>query len=301
MKIQNKTKTVTTIFAALAIGLLMSVPATVLPNVSAQPPSSTNPPLPPQVLGCYHYTTSTEWQKIPCATPDELEQIRMHPPTEGNNYVIYGVNATGSTSTFGKTDVQFSQFSGETDSLKGTNTWSIQTNTNYFPGNNGLNDWVQFVYQNSPNGYRNNFCTWQITNVTGTANYNMQCVTSGLPSVQTLSSSYEAYTSGTYLSGDLTGEFCISGGSQCWGVVTVDSYGLAAHWISTEGTILGHSDRSTATFTDPTTETTTVTSTPETSMQEDTADVTGEMNNLSYTSHSWSCSSTCTDTSSSHY
>jgi hypothetical protein len=299
----NKTKTMTTIIGALVIGLIMSSPVALLPNVNAQTLSYRDHPLPPQVQGCYHYTNTTGWKNISCATEDELKQIRAHPPMEGNTYGIYGVTALNTKVTFGKVDVKFTQYSGESDSKKGTNTWSIQTNTNYFNGNNGQKDWVQFVYQNSPNSsYRNNFCTWQVVDVQpGPADFsNVHCVTSGLPPTQTLSSSYEAYTTGSYLSGSITGEFCINSGAQCWGVVTTDSYNLHSNWVDTSGTILGHSDLSVANFVSPTTETTTVTSTPETSMQEDPDTTTGEENNLSYTTHSWACNPTCTDTSTSH-
>ncbi|MDG6928630.1 MAG: hypothetical protein JRN29_01100, partial [Nitrososphaerota archaeon] len=85
-------------------------------------------------------------------------------------------------------NIGFSKFSGESDSSQGGNDWSIQLNTNFFPGSNGDTDWVQFVEQNYPTylyffGYAT-FCIWQV-DVT-TQSYPNTCVGT---SIQTLSSS----------------------------------------------------------------------------------------------------------------
>lgn len=302
----NKTKITTAIISALAVGIIMLLPLTTFPTVNAQTTPSQNHPLPPNAVGCYVYTPSTGWATTQCAAEDQLKSIRKNHPSEGDGstYGVYGLRASGTTVNFGETDVKFSAYtSPENDLTYGTNYWSIQTNTNFFSGSNGLTDWDQFVYQNDPgNSSQNDICIWQITGAnTKNPNFNnIHCVGTNLPPAQTLSSSYEAYTYGYYNSSNLTGEFCTYSPSfKCWSVVTADSYGLGSHWTDTSGTILGLANGSIADFTHTTTETTTVTSDPESSASGYTDGNAAEQNNLSYSSTSTACSPTCTATSSS--
>lgn len=64
----------------VSISDILQIPNKTSPNVSAQISPSTNPPLPPQINGCYNYSQPKGWQKIPCASAAELNQIILNHP-----------------------------------------------------------------------------------------------------------------------------------------------------------------------------------------------------------------------------
>ena len=150
----------------------------------------------------------------------------------------------------------FSQFSGESDSQYGSNDWSIQLNSNYFTGNNGHQDAVQFIEFNYPSrcwgacGYAQ-VCIQQWDATTGTLDRN-QCMGTNQ---QGLNNGYSATEYG-YLSQSggtnyVNAQFCDNTG-KCWGTVDTDVNGLAGRWSDASGTILGLANGSTANFSHPT-------------------------------------------------
>lgn len=287
MKIQNnKTKTATSIISAIVIGLIMSSPVTVLPNVNAQTTPFVVPHM-PNAIGCYHYAKETGWKSVGCLSPDELKKVRH--PNEGASDGVYGEDASG-TQSFGETDVKFATYNGETDNKTNTsNTWSIQTNTNQWLIS-GITWQVQFTEENYPGVSSNEVaCVWQIE-VAPTPNYtDHQCVS--VPQ-QTLSSSFEGNVQGTVQSGDnLQAEYCNVSISQCYGVITGDRHQLNTNWTRNSGTILGEGNSSQAVFVSPTSETTKVLTGPATSVSTITDKSTQETNNLTYGTPSTSCSS----------
>lgn len=217
------------------------------------------PPPPTDGAGCHTYIVSDAaagWQSIACApqTPSPPH------PMEGGGYGIEGVYGGPSSTYYGQVTVDFSQFTGESDSSEGNNDWSIQVNTNQWVGSNGYTDEVQFTEQNYPTyltffGYAE-ACVWEV--VVTTQLYAHFCVST---SIQSLSSSFDNYVFGyIYTSGGTTYlevEYC-QVGTQCWSDSTPDGYGLYGNWQTVDGTILGEGNGSTADFTSPTSLTATV-------------------------------------------
>src|SRR5260370_13251262 len=120
----------------------------------------------PRQVGCYHYANSI-WESTPCLTTELSAGLPA--PTEGG---VIGVHGGGGDGREADVHLQFSQFSGASDSHSGPNVFSIQLNTNYFARNNGHTDWVQFVEQNWPNrwgifGGWAGLCIWQNDVTTG--------------------------------------------------------------------------------------------------------------------------------------
>jgi hypothetical protein len=107
------------------------------------------PPMPNKV-GCYEYTHDL-WVSMPCLSPEKAASLPR--PNEGGGFGVEGVRGGANILNALHVGVTFTQFSGESDSQYGSNDWSIQANTNYFAGNNGHNDWVQFVEANWPTRY----------------------------------------------------------------------------------------------------------------------------------------------------
>jgi hypothetical protein len=179
----------------LPIILLLATLFVNVPIIYASPGATPTPPKipsPPDVLGCATYTQATGWRAIPCiSNPGKSTLLN---PTEGGSATsnpIYGVSISASNANMGVVWLSFTTYSGEHDTLWGNNAYGVQTNTNYFTGNNGQTDWVQFVIQSSPNtinGY-NPFergCIWNI-DVT-TSSYVPTCVSMN---IESLTSSYE--------------------------------------------------------------------------------------------------------------
>jgi len=195
------------------------------------------------------------WLSIPCLSPEMAALLPR--PNEGGSFGVEGVGGGNNIRNAENLAVYFSQFSGESDSKKGSNDWSIQANTNFFTGNNGHTDLVQFVEQNWPNRYWPfggwaGFCIWQVDVTTQT--YPNKCVNTDQ---QGLSSSYQGgvYTWLSQSGGTnyLNGEFCnLNGSPHCWLVVDTDNQGLTGRWSDGAGTILGLGEASQANFNTPT-------------------------------------------------
>jgi hypothetical protein len=85
-----------------------------------------------------------------------------------------GARGSGSTALDGSYafDLGINNSSGsETDTTYGSNAWSVQDNTNFFKGNNGHTDWVQFVFQYFGSGTPQT-CIWQIDVTVARATHN---------------------------------------------------------------------------------------------------------------------------------
>jgi len=296
----------------LAILMLISVAAKdTLPSDGVVAPLSLNmganksgnifnrdaPPL-PTMVGCFLLVHSS-WVAVPCLSPEEA--AKLPPLMEGGNYGVKGVSSSTISGSKvlveGDIDIQFSQFSGESDSIYGASDWSVQDNTNQFSGANGDTYAVQFAEQNcgsqncGASGSANaSLCIWQV-DVT-TQNYSDRlCVGTN---IQTLSSNYHVSVSG-YLSQSggvyyLDSQFC-DPIFNCWGVVNTDNKGLIGNWFGASGTILGYGGGSTADFTSPTSLSTKVFVDAYSPFYAQSTNVveTAEMNNLNAGTPSLSC------------
>lgn len=290
----NKYK-ITIEMLAISTAALLFVPliANAAPNENGNGPPSQIPP-PPPGLGCNHYTPQKGWKSVECM-PEELVIAQGIIPMEGGSYGVKGGHATTSVLNQGKVAVSFTTFNGVSDNFYGTNAWSIQSNTNYFTGNNGHTDSVQFVFQNNPGGNWARNCVWN--NDVQTQTYTPTCVAT---TIQTLSTGNVKYVQGISNPTTLTSIYCT--GTTCWSVTASDLYGLRNKWSDASGTILGIGNASTANFVSPTNESTTITASASQSftMNIVTTFVTAEKNNLNYGTPTKSCgSSSCTITVSS--
>src|SRR5207302_1845171 len=151
------------VLLGLAIWLLISVAAKdTLPSDAEVAPLSFNMgankggnilnkdalPL-PTMIGCFLLVHSS-WVAVPCLSREEA--AKLPPLMEGGNYGVKGVSSSTISGSKilveGDMHIQFSQFSGESDSIYGRNDWSVQDNTNQFSGTNGDTYAVQFGQQN---------------------------------------------------------------------------------------------------------------------------------------------------------
>lgn len=293
----------TTLFSALILTLMVplsgiNVVDATNENASPKMPDTRSEiPSAPDVLGCYYYPNEiTGWINVPCRTEEEMRDIAR--PVIGGSSGVHGVRDSASaTQSYGLVDVQFSTFSGETDSVTGTSAWSIQTNTNQWQIG-GTGNWyiVQFTEQNDPaNSINRVACVWQIN--VSTQTYTPTCI--AVPT-QTLSSTYHGSVEGKVLTnGNLQTQYCnIGGNTQCWVVTAADTNQLGNYWRDTSGTILGLGSSSSANFVSPTSVTTQVKTGPATAATTLTDYSTAEQNNLNYGTSNTSCAfSICTRTS----
>ncbi|GEM_PF-6479846 len=291
----NKSKTVTTIIAALVIASVLSTPTTLIPYANAQPkPYQIAPPM-PDAIGCYHFTKVTGWQKIACASEEQLRMAGLYPPTEGGSSKLQALIQT-SNPTFGETEVKFSTYNGETDSgTQTSNTWSIQLNTNQWTLSNGNSYETQFTEQNQPNSALEEACVWQIKTNSPQDYSDKHCVS--VPQ-QTLSSTFAGNVQGYVTSSDsLEAEYCDESINQCYGVITTDDFQTKTNWFDSSGQILGVGGSSSANFVSSAQETTSIWDSPETSTQQNLQQSTNESNNLNWGPVNWSCNGgTCTET-----
>jgi hypothetical protein len=208
-------------------------------------------PSEPREVGCYHYANGS-WGSTPCLSPGPSAELPK--PNEGGGWGVVGVHGGGGDGREADVHLQFSQFSGESDSQYGSNDFSIQLNTNFFAGNNGHTDWVQFVEQNWPNRYGifggwAGLCIWQ-NDVTTQDYSDHTCVNTNQ---EGLNNNYYATVWGwvdiTY--GRLNTQFC-DNANNCWSVVQNDHKGLIGRWTDSSGQILGMGNGSQANFNHPT-------------------------------------------------
>lgn len=293
---------------SVIVGLLTMSPLTITPIANAQSAAvaQMKAAIEPQptVNGCYHWTKTTGWQKTSCISEEEFAKHPLALPTEGGSPTsnpVYGVSTTSTKPTWGEVDVKFTQYSGESDSGTLTsNTWGIQTNTNTWNRSSDNHKmWVQFTEQNQPpSGYKA-VCIWQFDLTAYPLNPHKLCADN--KDYSTLSSSFEGFVTGYVVSSSsLRSTYCNVTTGACTSVVDTNLYDLGSNWTGVSGTILGFGFGSTATFTHPTQETTTVEASTESSGATWSSYDTNEINNLGYGSTSTSCTSgTCSMTSSS--
>lgn len=203
-------------------------------------------PTPPSAVGCYVYNNSIQaWKSVVCMTGETGPGSEV--PTEGGSSGLYGVGATSSIeSAWG--DASVSTFSGESDSVNGSNSYSVQLNTNIWQ-TSGVVYWDQFTIQNAPTTHHLfRTCIWQID--VSTASYGYDCVP--YPSTS-LFDGYFTIFNATVKSGDINFEMELYNGSYSYySVSQSDEYGLASHWVNATGpAILGVASGSTADFTSP--------------------------------------------------
>ena len=145
-------------------------------------------------------------------------------------------------------------FGSETDSKLGDGAYSIQLNTNFFFGNNGQTDWVQFVYQAIPKDDRSFFCVWNVD--IQTQDYDPTCMDPGVVNLSEKPTiwvpQWESYIIGSWTAnGNLIGCGWLNGHHGFVCVVAPDKYGLATStigWVDASGGIMGSGDSSLATF-----------------------------------------------------
>lgn len=233
-------------------------------------------------VGAYEQINYGPWIKL--NVTETSGPFNASTPMEGNNYGVEGANMENFGGiTDADLEVSFSTFSGEHDSniLRGDNSWSIQLNTNYFDGNNGQTDWVQFVYQNKLFGLLGDYSQFGIWNVdVTTQTYHSVTVSVGANHIST-SETYEI--DATDYNGELTTILTLdysNGDVYNYYEYASDQYGLSGHWSEVSGTILGAGGGSTAEFTSPTAKTTTVIAGPSSNPYPGLDVVTGEQNNL---------------------
>lgn len=119
--------------------------------------------------GAYERINYGPWFKINAVSGSG--PISATVPMEGNTYGVEGGNASNNGINDAVVQVSFSNLaSGESDNIWGSNAWSVQLNSNFFTGSNGLGDWIQFVLQNnlynsSPTQRFARFGIWNMTNV----------------------------------------------------------------------------------------------------------------------------------------
>ena len=235
-------------------------------------------------VGCYYLKPGDEvWQSVACVPPSEARKL----PREQADPTLFAASngnlapaTTRATSLWeGYVDVVFfNKFSGETDpGWQSNDSWSIQANTNFFTGNNGDTDWVQFVYTNAQPGPPNvlpsvlpTLCVDQEDMNQGNSPnaVQQQCVNTTL---QTLSSNFAGYVSATtsgpffpcpiwrlrHCPADytLTTIFTAwqgNAGVGSWAVTAPDLNGLSTRWNQISGTIVGTALGTEAVFTSPT-------------------------------------------------
>jgi hypothetical protein len=154
-------------------------PQAVPGNVPSPRTQSPKAPPPPRQPGCYLYS-SNQWVSSPCLSSAAVLQQGPPPRVAVGNappgITFAGAQGSGATALDGSYvfDLGINDSSGsETDTSFGSNAWSLQDNTNVFAGNNGHNDWVQFVFQYFGSGTPNT-CIWQIDVTVANATHNKE-------------------------------------------------------------------------------------------------------------------------------
>jgi hypothetical protein len=230
----------------------------------AAPPSvfSGNVPPSPTAVGCYRYGQAA-WQSGTCLSSEDRLKFGKYPGAFlGINSNAGGGGGSGTLLTYGILMVNFNEYQGETDSQSGSGAYSVQLNTNFFNGNNGHLDWVQFVYQNfcgntcagGDNNGISSLCIWNVdvtvARATNNKNgYSTNCSIQGDPGDVGLTGNYEAIIEvWVAANGNLVMYAFINGRGGLLSVVAPDQYGLAPNWVQASGGIMGAGGGSTAQF-----------------------------------------------------
>ena len=147
-------------------------------------------------------------------------------------------------------------FGSDSDSTFGDGAYSVQLNTNFFPGNNGHSAWVQFVYQDfcgksAGCGDASRLCIWNIDITTD--QYAPTCVGPGAVRLSSAgfapvgSQTWETVIAGWVASNGNLGMVALLNGG-IYSVVAPDQYGLASDWDEASGGIMGAGGGSAAAF-----------------------------------------------------
>jgi hypothetical protein len=213
--------------------------------------------LPTPGIGCWVATyPNVAWQLAPCSS------FKPGPETVGNGYddsadsINYNIaDATGSfTSESG--------FSSESDSIKGTNWYSLQANSQTFSttyGGKSTTGWEQFAFINQGTsagyafiqywmlGYHSSYgnCPAGWIQSSGDCYENSNTVSTGYENPAYLNK----YTlTGSVSSGSDTSKFCDSNKGKCYSVSGSDSLNLVNNWWDTEFNVFGYGVGSQANF-----------------------------------------------------
>lgn len=247
-------------------------------------------PSPPAGYGAWESINGGPWFK-----QNNTLSVRTGPSnanasimTEGDSSLVEGAFGGNGVLTNAVETVSLPQFSGEKDSKWGTNAWSVQLNTNYFIGNNGQTDSVQFGFQNNLYTnyiiYKAHYSQFVISANDVQSNPQIYNVDSISIPIQTLSTALQIEIDANSNGGNLNAQLYIttSSGYTTWSISEPQVYGLSGHWSSVSGTILGAGSSSTAEFTSPTHVTTQIVASAPSSWSPyySSNDVTLEQNNL---------------------
>ena len=215
----------------------------------------------PTVVGCYGYSQGG-WETVSCLSQEEIQSWGGYPgpflgiiSTQGGK-LIAGPQPGKTPIRSGIVTVGVRNFGAVSDSIYGSGAYSVQLNTNWFPGNNGDNAWVQFVYQDfcgsDPHcGHNSRVGIWNIDVTTDT--YNCTCISVG--SVRLSSAGFAPTGSQTWQTviqgwiasnGNLAMVAYLNG--VVFSIVAPDMYGLASGWDEASGGIMGAGGASNATF-----------------------------------------------------
>jgi len=240
------------------------------PLATAQPPQKL--PAPPRTRGCYT-GTRTGWKPVAC-TPQGSLRSEFEVPDPTIQSVANGGLSQAIPFQFGEVEAVFANFGSVNDSKHGSNTLSVQANTNFFTGPNGHDDWVQFVVQTLGSGTApgSAICIWNF-DVTqyrkDRTGYSATCVGGGTASFNQpkRSGDYQRFdfaTVGGSVFNDVNGAPSIGMVARVswfdpsndpdnvkglYAVVAPDTYGLATRWTNVGGTVFGMGGSSNATFT----------------------------------------------------
>ncbi len=214
----------------------------------------------PLKSGCYRHTSgASTWEEVPCLSKDELSHV---PPGAGNP-ALYESQQAGPWVTPGQAemDVTNVNFGGVNDSKYGSGDFSLQLNSNAFPGANGQQYVVQFLQQNfTYNGQQQHvLCIENVNSTTqnyGFSNGDTSCV--NVPYFRGPATgdtgSIVAYANGGVLSVTVALPWSqTSGGTvaDAYSISSPDVYNLEAPgaWHYIDGGMLGGGAGSNATFT----------------------------------------------------
>ena len=209
----------------------------------------------PSAVGCYYYGQAG-WEYVTCLSREAVLKYHLFP---GYFLGIHSYQPASSFTlpprlTYGIVMVNIQLFGSETDSKSGDGAYSIQLNTNFFFGNNGQTDWVQFVYQAIPKDDKSFFCVWNVD--TQTQDYDPTCMDPGVVNLSEMHTiwvpQWESYIIGSWtVNGNLIGCGWLNGHHGFVCVVAPDKYGLATStigWVEASGGIMGAGDSSLAKF-----------------------------------------------------
>jgi hypothetical protein len=232
-------------------------------SLPGEPPSAFSASLAsaPTAVGCYRYGQAG-WENIACLSLEAVQKWGGFPgpflgiiSTQGGK-LIAGPQPGKTPLRFGIVMVGIRNFGSDSDSIYGEGAYSVQLNTNFFPGNNGHSDWVQFVYQdfcgNSAHcGDASRLCIWNI-DVT-TDQYAPTCVGPGAVRLSSAgfapvgSQTWETVIAGWVASNGNLGMVAFLNGGV-YSVVAPDQYSLASAWDEASGGMMGAGDGSAANF-----------------------------------------------------